>query len=111
MTKKGIEKVFTVKNGVIKDPGKFEAEPVYSPYFYDLCMESAGDDHYSPDGKVYSFFVITKDEKKEFSELNGIYGVVCHESDTGFWNCESYNNKNDYLMDIRDMDNEAGENY
>ena len=43
MTREEILKDYTVKSGIIRSPGKFEGEPLYAPYFWDLVLEGTGE--------------------------------------------------------------------
>lgn len=38
-----LELEFTVKNGRIQNPGKFENEPLSTPFFYDLMLNGEGE--------------------------------------------------------------------
>jgi len=53
--------------GRIISPGKFEREPIFAPYFWDIALNGFAD---SDNGKVFSFR-INKDDPahKEFPEL------------------------------------------
>ena len=39
-------------DGRITQPGKFEGEPVFAPYYWGIAMEGFAD---SDDGRVYTF--------------------------------------------------------
>jgi hypothetical protein len=34
---------YTVRNGIIQNFGKFEGEPLSTPYFYDMMLNGEGD--------------------------------------------------------------------
>jgi len=70
-------------HGIIRDPGKFEGEQLYVPYFWDAFMNGGADED---DGEVMSFDVGDED-RKEFPELVGVARVQLQESDTGFVYC------------------------
>lgn len=38
-----LESEFTVKNGVIQNQGKFEGEPLSTPFYYDLMLNGEGE--------------------------------------------------------------------
>lgn len=40
--KKRIEEEFTVVNGIIQNPGKFENEPITTVFYYELSQNSGG---------------------------------------------------------------------
>jgi hypothetical protein len=48
-----IRKEYTADNaGRITDPGKFEGEPIFAPYFWDLALQGFADDD---NGQVFKF--------------------------------------------------------
>ena len=64
----------------VRGPGKFEGEPIYAPYFYDIEMNGDGDH----DGNE----IIHELEPIDiylFPELEGHKRVRTHESDSGFF--------------------------
>jgi len=79
------------EHGIIRDPGKFEGEMIYSPYFYDLCMDGACDQEDYDGDTLLSYFDISAEDIKEFPELEEIKRIVCWESDQGFWNLRKHN--------------------
>lgn len=92
MTRAEIESEFDVRDGVIKDPGKFEGEPVYAPYFYVLGMDSGADeDVYGADDTIHSVFFITDEDREQFPELKEeeIEALHVWEGETGFFNTEA----------------------
>ena len=52
MTREETFRNYKVENDRIISPGKFEGEPVFAPYFWDIGLEGFAD---SDDGKVYGF--------------------------------------------------------
>jgi hypothetical protein len=95
MTRKDIERDYEVKDGVIKSLGKFEGEPVYSPYFYDAVLDGCSDD----DENGVTGFVITKEDRAEFPELRG-FGVLLTEDGNGFIYTEEADTEKDYRMNF-----------
>ena len=87
-----ILKEFTVdKDGIIRTLGKFEGEMLYAPYFYEIVMNGFGDQYYLPqEDRVYSVFPVGDEDKAEFPELEDGIGVICFETDQGFFIVESY---------------------
>lgn len=73
----------------ITQPGKFEGEPVFAPYFWQLAMEGFADgDH----GRVVKFRVGAKDkEHDDFPTLRAWLGrkrTLClREDGNGFVHC------------------------
>lgn len=90
MTREEIESEYTVRNGVIVSPGKFEGEPIYAPYFYDAMMNGVQDDTTEDDeGNTVDTFFITDDDIEQFPELKNIEAVFLTYYDNGFVTCET----------------------
>jgi len=73
-------KSYKVKHGLITDPGKFEGEPIFAPYYYSLGLEgwaSADEDG------IYEFDVDDED-REAFPALKDVSVVFLTESDDGF---------------------------
>lgn len=79
MTRAEIEKEFTVRDGRIVSPGKFEGEPVYAPHFWEALLDGFADE----DGAV-AWFDVTDEDRAEFPELQGIDRVSLETDDNGF---------------------------
>lgn len=75
-----IEKQYTVRDGRIASPGKFEGEMIYTPYFWSHGLEGMADDD---DGETFTFRV-TPEEKAAFPELAKVKTVRLRERDDGF---------------------------
>jgi hypothetical protein len=81
MTRKEIEENYEVdKDGVIQSLGKFEAEMVYVPYYWEAYLNGMQD---RDDGKVLGFDV-TAEDKEMFPELKGRRTVKLVQGDNGF---------------------------
>ena len=80
MTRQQIEAEYTVVDGVIQDPGKFESEPVYVPYFWEFYLDGCADED---DGDVLTFDVDAED-RAQFPELVGVRQVFLWQTDQGF---------------------------
>jgi hypothetical protein len=69
------------KLGLIADPGKFQGEMLYTPYFYDSMLNGFADEDI--DGTA--FFVINDHDRKEFPELKETdFGAALSVNDVGF---------------------------
>jgi hypothetical protein len=79
MTRAQIEQTYNVREAIIYSPGKFEGEPVWAPYFYDLLEATTGEDE---DGNA--LIPVTDEDRAEFPELAHAYSVRIRESDEGF---------------------------
>jgi hypothetical protein len=65
---------------MVSHPGKFEGEPGYVPYFWDIYLDGGfGDD----DGEWLTF-EIQEDDIKIWPELIGYREIQICESDNGF---------------------------
>lgn len=67
--------------GVITTPGKFEAEPRWAPTFWNMLLDGGADEELD-DG--IAVFILNKDDRDAFPELNGWYAVLLSERDDGF---------------------------
>ena len=85
MTRQEILNDYDIRQGIIHTPGKFEAEPIYTPYFYDIMMNGGGDEtEYDDDGTVIDSFNITEEDIKVFPELKNTKQIRLWTSDQGF---------------------------
>lgn len=75
-----IEKQYSVRDGRISSPGKFEGEMVYVPYFWGHGLEGLAD---KDDGEMYTFRVMPE-ELAVFPELGKSKTVRLRERDDGF---------------------------
>ena len=80
MTRKEIEAEYRVVGGIIRSPGKFESEPVFSPYFYEISMDGCREE---------GIIGIESEDILEFPELDGYSRVECWESNDGFFYCRT----------------------
>lgn len=94
MTRQQILQDYQVKNGRIASPGKFEGEPIFAPYFWDLGLMGCAD---NDNGSVFLFqfaFNSSTDDQKiaeEFPELRQWLGrkrsLKLQEDSQGFIHC------------------------
>lgn len=90
MTRDEILKEYDVAPGnppIIKSLGKFEAEPIWAPYFWGMAMEMGAENEYENEaGEIVSWFVIDELDVKEFPELEDFVGkrIYLRESESGF---------------------------
>lgn len=77
---------YTIQDGIITDPGKFEGEPVYALLYYDYYMDGdPGDIEYS-DGTEHSVYVVSKEESILFDLVEGAK-VLLGQTEQGFVWC------------------------
>lgn len=65
---------------VIRNPGRFEGEPLWAPYYWDVYMNGGADDD---DGGCLSFDV-SEDDRVIFPELADVARVEIYQRDDGF---------------------------
>lgn len=79
-----IETEYTVKDGVINNPGKFEGEMLYAPYFYDCSNDGeflCGLD----DGEYVALVEVDDDDREQFPEIDAATTFIkVRESEQGF---------------------------
>lgn len=66
--------------GLIKTPGKFEGEPLYTPYFWNAHLNGLADTY---DGEFVTFR-INREDLREFPELEGYDAIWLWETSDGF---------------------------
>jgi hypothetical protein len=65
---------------IVSSPGKFEGEPAYVPYYWDVYLDGgAGRDNVDLLG-----FDVTAEDKALFPELKHRLAVTLRETDQGF---------------------------
>jgi hypothetical protein len=69
------------ESGRIRDPGKFEGEMLYVPYFYGFYLNGLFDDE-DDTGKLV--FYVTEEDRKEFPELKNRKIIRLYETQQGF---------------------------
>lgn len=74
------------KRGIIRRPGKFEAEPLYVPYFYEVMTQGGSDEDltFEEGEPIYSIFSVTDEDRAAFPELGDAKEIVLWEDDNGF---------------------------
>ena len=62
-----VHEEYTVVDGIIRNPGKFECECVWVPYYWDLALNGEGEDEFEDDGEsMATRFVVDSDEAEAF---------------------------------------------
>lgn len=84
LTRESIIKDYNVYNGAIQNPGKYEGEPIFAPYFFELAGEGCADEEFEHEGTSYWVFFPSQDDFTEFPELDNAEVIVQSESDDGF---------------------------
>jgi len=108
MTRDEILKEFNVDefSGRIKNPGRFEGEQVFAPYFYDNSCEGFYSDMIIDD-IPYSLIEISEEDRKEFpDELKGMFGVIMWQNSQGFIFCKAFNEK-EYRSNVSKLESDS----
>lgn len=64
----------------ITQPGKFEGEPVFAPWYWQLGLEGLSDDD---DGEYFGF-TLDDSDRARFTQLAGKTRVALREDSAGF---------------------------
>lgn len=88
MTKHDVLTEYSIRDGKIVSPGKFQGEAIYAPYFSEFASE--GEElsvMEEGEGSYVSLITISEDDKQNFSELAEALYVVFEEDSQGFVSC------------------------
>lgn len=71
---------------IIRSPGKFEGEPLWAVYFWNLALDGSGDVEWDDDETEITTFQIQDEDRAIFPELaeEGITSVSLWEDSQGF---------------------------
>ena len=69
---------------LITDPGKFQSEPTYVPYFWDMVMNGFGDVEYDDFGNMVDIFEVDDTDRAKFPDLGDAKVIRLWESEQGF---------------------------
>lgn len=108
-----ILKEYTVDSrGIIRDPGKFESELLFAPYFYD-CASDGEELSGMVDGcgEYASLIPVDSDDRTKFPELGNSIYVLLTESDQGFVSVRCINTERgaDEIREGYEQDEDEGE--
>jgi hypothetical protein len=72
--------------GTITTLGKFQGEPIYVPYFWEMSMMGAydGTEIDNEDDSTNYIFYVTDRDRAIFPELKGLHKVTLWENNDGF---------------------------
>jgi hypothetical protein len=74
---------YTVVDGIIQDPGKFEQQPRWLPYLWDTVLEGYGDDR-DDAGSIITTLLINSSDVDRYPELYEVVEIEIWETDAGF---------------------------
>ena len=70
---------------LINSPGKFEGEPQYTPYYWNMVLHGAADETIGPIERwTYDIFEVTEDDKDIFPELENVKVISVTSDEFGF---------------------------
>lgn len=84
MTTAQILESYDIVKGIVTNPGKFEGEPAYVPYFWELGLDGMADEDFTDVGGAVYAFDITEDDKIFFPGLLKYKRIELRESEVGF---------------------------
>jgi len=70
--------------GTIRSPGKFEGEPVYAPYFWEVLLNGDGTPTYDDSGNEWTLISVNDEERAEFPELRNAQNIALTVNNEGF---------------------------
>ena len=79
-----VHEEFTVVDGIIRNPGKFECECEWVPYYWDLALNGEGEDEFDEDGESMSTKFVVDDDEAEAFGLECGATVEVFEDSQGF---------------------------
>ena len=87
------------KRGFITDPGKFEGEPAYAPYYWQQGLDGSWDED---ENGVY-FFLLGDADYAAFPVLKGEYGLAIEESEQCFVRVTTFSTQAAYARSLARM--------
>lgn len=90
MTREAVLAKFSVDEyGIIRDPGKFEGEPLYVPVFWESVLDGSAEDWYRGEGlPTTSVIELSDEDRAAWPELGGAAYIALEESNSGFVSSE-----------------------
>lgn len=79
-------------HGLIRTLGKFQAEMLYVPHFWEALMDGCPDE----DINGIAFFLVTDEDRQEFPELHDVYAIALEESDQEFVYSNTFASSEEY---------------
>ena len=86
----------------VNHPGKFEGEPIYVPYFWDLVLNGSQDGTIYDEDSPVDYVQVNVEDAEMFQELRGRSGlyILLWESNQGFVYHRFVNSKQ--LVDLQE---------
>ena len=70
----------------IKQPGKFEGEPIWAPVFWDRVLGGEADDVSVNEETTYAVITVTDEDIAAYPALRNIHSIWLWKTDQGFVN-------------------------
>lgn len=94
-------------DNLIANPGKFQGEPIWAPYFYQYALGGLYDDFLRPDGSTETIIELVDSDLDRFPDIpKTSTHMSLIEKEDGFVLSE-YLNAQEYDERIRDYENES----
>lgn len=90
---------------VIKDPGQFEGQCLWAPYFWEYYLNGFSDE----DLAGVLLFVISEEDKAEWPELAEDFAIALEQSDSGFVYCTVIETEAEYNRLVAKLEREEEE--
>jgi hypothetical protein len=74
---------YTVVDGFIQNPGKFERQPRWLPHMWDMVLDGYGDDEEN-DGEIVTKLAVLFEDVQKYPELERIGVIEIWETNEGF---------------------------
>ena len=85
-------------------PGKFEGEPAYAEYFYDLAMESGADETFLDSAsRQIDVWKLENDDIQKFPDLLNDEYVLLWKTDDGFIYTDTAGSEGDLIDALETM--------
>ena len=78
---------YAIRGTMITSPGKFQNEPIYSPYFYDHADDGEVIATQGDNDAYVSILTITKEDHEQFPDMLVDPYVIVIETSDGFVHC------------------------
>jgi hypothetical protein len=87
--------------------GKFQGEPKYTEYFYNLMLDGDGKNFVDTAENGYTGFSIENEDIKKFPDLAGYSHIIIYTSNDGFVGHILFHSEREYQKGIKHIENPA----
>lgn len=71
------------RHRIIREPGQFQDQPLYTPYFWNAYLDGTYDDEHWDNDEHVIVFNVTEDDVRDYPELAGATQVFIREDRWG----------------------------